>query len=366
MSFFCSKGIEIAGIACSVPDNYVTVDSFKTVFGEEIPRKFSAGTGIKGMYKALPEQTASDLAYASAEYLLKKADINRSEIGLMVLVTQSPDYRRPSSASVVQKRLELSIDCSCMEINLGCSGFIYGIQTIVSLMTSSDTKYALLLLGETASKLVDSHDKSIVMMYGDAGAAILLRKTEKDISIATLLRSDGSRFKSIILPAGGFRDMNPSHERFVCSDGIERSLYDIYMDGTSVFSFSITDVPKALTDYLKHTNTTISDYDSFVMHQANEFIIKQIIRKLKLKKELVPVSLDRYGNTGGVSIPLTLCDFYGNTNNVKNQCLKVLMCGFGIGLSWGVTSFEINLGNVFPIKLTSDYYKDGKITPEML
>ena len=366
MAFFHSKGIEIAGIACSVPDNYVAVESFTTVFGEEIPKKFSAGTGIRGMYKALPEQTASDLACAAAEDLFEHTGLDRDEIGLMVLVTQSPDYRRPSSASVVQKRLEFSMDCSCMEINLGCSGFIYGIQVAMSMLNSSDTKYALLLLGETASKLVDPHDKSIVMMYGDAGAAILLKKAEKEVCTTTLLRSDGSRFKSIILPAGGFRDMNPVHDRFICSDGIERSLYDIYMDGTSVFSFSITDVPKALTDYLEYTKTTTADYDLFVMHQANEFIIKQIIRKLKLKKELVPVSLDRFGNTGGISIPLTLCDVYGNIQNIDNSIKKVLMCGFGIGLSWAVTSVLIDTDRVYPIVQTHDYYKEGKIIPEML
>ena len=366
MSFFNSKGIEIAGMACSVPDNYVTVNSFKTVFGEEIPRKFSAGTGIKGMYKVLPEQTASDLACVAAAELLEQVGIDRNEIGLMVLVTQSPDYRRPSSASVVQNRLNLPVNCSCMEINLGCSGFIYGIQVVQSLLGSSDAQYALLLLGETASKLVDPRDKAIVMMYGDAGAAILLKKSKSEVSTTTLLRSDGSRFKSIILPAGGFRDMNPTHEKFVCSDGIERSLYDIFMDGTSVFSFSITDVPKAIIDYLEYTGTTIADYDSFVMHQANEFIIKQIIRKLKLNKEQVPISLDRYGNTGGISIPLTVCDTYGNTGDSENKSMKILMCGFGIGLSWGVTSLKINTGNVFPIKLTTDYYREGKITPEML
>lgn len=363
MTFFRSEGIEIAGIVCAVPKNLVTVESFIPVFGKEITSKFTAGTGIHSMYKALPEQTASDLAYAAAENLLKKTGVDRNEIGLMVLVTQSPDYRRPSSASVVQKRLQLSVDCSCMEINLGCSGFIYGLQTIMSLMNSADIKYALLLMGETASKLVDPKDKSIAMMYGDAGAAILLEKTGKDIYSTTLLRSDGSRFKSIILPAGGFRDMNPPHDKFICSDGIERSLYDIYMEGTSVFSFSITDVPKALLDYLTYTDTTTADYDSFVMHQANEFIIKQIIRKLKLKKELVPVSLDRYGNTGGISIPLTLCDAFGN---VVNENKKVLACGFGIGLSWGVSGYNIDTDTIYPIIQTTDYYTEGKIKPEML
>lgn len=363
MSFFHSSGVKIAGMTCVVPDNPVTVESFSAVFGDEIPAKFSAGTGIKAMFKALPEQTASDLATAAAQQLFAKAEVDRDEIGLMLLVTQSPDYRRPSSASVVQKRLELPLDCACMEINLGCSGFIYGIQTAMNLLCASDARYALLLMGETASKLVDPMDKSIVMMYGDAGAAILLEKDDTAGNVTTLLRSDGSRFRTIILPAGGFRDMDPPRDRFLCSDGIERSLYDIYMDGTSVFSFSITDVPKALNDYLTYTGTTVENYDTFIFHQANEFIIKQLIRKLKLKKDTVPVSLSQYGNTGGISIPLTLCDAFGeNGGGVR----KILMCGFGIGLSWGVTSASIDLESVYPITKTSDYYAEGKITPEML
>jgi 3-oxoacyl-[acyl-carrier-protein] synthase-3 len=218
---------------------------------------------------------------------------------------------------------------------------------------------ALLLIGETASKLVDPRDKSIVMMYGDAGTAILLEK-EGESHTQTLLRSDGSRFKAIILPAGGFRDMYPPHDKFMCSDGIERSLYDVYMDGTSVFSFSISDVPAAIKDYLAHTQTSPEDYDAFVFHQANVFIIKQLMRKMKLDKSRVPTSLDRYGNTGGISIPLTLCDAYGE---VADQHIRVLGCGFGIGLSWGVTSFEIDTNTIFPIIKTTDYYAEGKIKP---
>jgi 3-oxoacyl-[acyl-carrier-protein] synthase-3 len=227
-------------------------------------------------------------------------------------------------------------------------------------------------MGETASKLVHPLDKSIVMMYGDAGAAVLLEKAEDDIETTTLLRSDGERYKAIILPAGGFRDMDAPHDRFLCSDGIQRSLYDIYMDGTSVFSFSISDVPKALEDYLKYTETTSDDYDIFAFHQANEFIIKQLIRKLKLKKDSVPISLDRYGNTGGISIPITLCDAFGNYPDSNQESgndsvvKRILMSGFGIGLSWGVTSVSIDMRDVFPIEETDDYYREGRITPDML
>lgn len=363
MALYRNRGIKIAGISCVVPQNRVTVESFSDIFGNEIPEKISLATGIKAMHKALLNQTASDLAVAAAKDLLNRNEIDYNELGIMVLVTQSPDYRRPSSASVVQKRLKLPISCSCMEINLGCSGFIFGMQTVISLLENSDKKYALLLLAETASKLVDPMDKSIVMMYGDAGAAVLIEKSENEDEIYTLLRSDGSRYKSIIVPAGGFRDMYPPHDKFMCSDGIERSLYDIYMDGTSVFSFSITDVPEAINDYLRYTSTTVNDYDSFIFHQANGFIIKQIIRKLKLKKDIVPVSLDRYGNTGGVSIPLTLCDAYGN---YATGTKRILMCGFGIGLSWGVTSLSVDMSKIYAIKETSDYYREGKITPAML
>jgi 3-oxoacyl-[acyl-carrier-protein] synthase-3 len=279
-----------------------------------------------------------------------------------MLVTQSPDYRRPSSACVLHKRLGLSIDCAALEINMGCSGFVYGMQTAMNMMEQSDAEYALLLIGETASKLVDPKDKSIVMMYGDAGAAILLER-QKDAKTCSLLRTDGNRFKTISLPAGGFRDMNPPRERFLCSDGIERTLYDIYMEGTSVFSFSISDVPQALKDYLEHTGTSVEDYGVFVFHQANQFIIKQISRKLKLPVDKVPISLDRYGNTGGISIPLTLCDRYGDKDE---GAVRALMSGFGIGLSWGITNAVIDTKKVFPIMKTKDYFREGKITKEML
>ena len=356
MAYFINKGISITGIATAVPDNKVPVESFIDRFGEEAVQRFTEGTGIHSIYNALPDQTASDLAFAAAEELFSKENPDKSKIGVMVFVTQSPDYRRPSSACVLQKRLGLSMDCACVEVELGCSGFVYGMQTAMSLMATSETEYGLVLIGETASKLVDPMDKSIVMMYGDAGAAVLLKKDGDEI-VKTLLKSDGDRYKAIVLPAGGFRDMNPSHERFMCSDGIERSLYDIFMDGTSVFSFSITDVPQTIKEYYQKTETVADDYDVIVLHQANQYILKQVIKRIKAPKEKVPISIDRYGNTGGISIPLTLCDKYGEVDEGK---IKALMSGFGIGLSWGVTSAVIDTARVYPIIKTSNCYNEGR------
>ena len=124
MAFFEIKDIKIEAVSCAVPDNLVPVQSFEPVFGAEACKKFTESTGIREMYKALPEQTAGDLAYAAAENLFEKTE------------TQSPDYRRPATASVLQKRLGLSLGCAAMDIGLGCSGFVYGLQTAASLMAS--------------------------------------------------------------------------------------------------------------------------------------------------------------------------------------------------------------------------------------
>ena len=360
MAYFINQGIKIIGMVSSVPDNRILMDSFIERFGKNVVQRFIEGTGIHSIYNALPEQTASDLAYVAAEDLLnKKHLVDRNNIGVMVFITQSPDYRRPSSACVLQRRLNLSVDCACVEVELGCSGFVYGLQVAMSMMAACDTEYGLVMIGETASKLVNPMDKSIVMMYGDAGAAILLKKEGED-TITTLLKSDGNRYKSIVLPAGGFRDMNPGRESFVCSDGIERTLYDIFMDGTSVFTFSITDVPRTIGEFFEKTSTIADDYDVIILHQANQYILKQVVKRIKAPLNKVPVSIDRFGNTGGVSIPLTLCDQYGKLNAGS---VKALMSGFGIGLSWGVTSAIINTENIFPIIKTKDYYNEGRFVP---
>ncbi len=360
MAFFETGGIEPAGIACAVPDCFLPVSAFGERFGAEAVRRFSAGTGIRSVCRALPGQTAGDLAYAAAEELFSRLGNDRRRVGVMVFVTQSPDYRRPSTACVLQHRLKLPTDCACLELSLGCSGFLYGLQTLLSLMASSGEEDGLLLIGETASVLTAPTDKSTAMMFGDAGSAVLLRKTGRG-SVRTLLRSDGSRYRSIILPAGGFRDMNPDREEFLCSDGNRRTLYDLFMDGPAVFSFTITDVPETIREYLEASSSAMEDYDAVVLHQANVFILKQLARRLNIPREKMPVSLDRYGNTGGVSIPLTLCDRYGADGGA--DVLRVLMSGFGVGLSWGAAAAEIRTDAVFPVVRTREIYAEGKLRP---
>lgn len=227
-------------------------------------------------------------------------------------------------------------------------------------MSTSNINRALLLVGDTSSKGISSEDKSSAMLFGDAGAGTLLEKeTGIENEIAFHLKTDGSRFKAIIKPAGAYRNRNASRDRVVWNvDGNVRSDYETYMNGADVFTFTISEVPRLIKEFMTHRNTTVEDYDCFVMHQANLYILRQIAKRIKVSVNKMPITLDRFGNTSVTSIPLTLADKYG----CEIKKIKALMCGFGVGLSWGVVSTEIDTGDILPIIHTGDYYREGGVS----
>lgn len=363
MPFFKFKNIKISAVAGAVPKTLVKSTDFNEKFGAESVEKFMEMTGVKEHRATGPNQTASDLGYAAAKKIMEEKNIDPNEIGAIVFGAHSTDYRRPATACVLHKRLGLSKECVAFDISLGCSAFVYSVLTIASIMQSSDIQKALVIVGETMTKMVNEDDKSAAMLFGDGGGAALLEKTEEDTGISGLLRSDGNGYKAIIAPAGGFRNMNASNEKMIWADGNPRTLYNTNMNGTDVFSFTITDVPKAIKDFLKKTETTVDDYDCYAMHQANQFIHKQLCKKLKADSQKMPLCLDRYGNTSAPAIPLTLCDAYAA--NTESQKLNVLMCGFGVGLSWGVLSAQINIKDIYSIIETDEYFAEGIInSPE--
>lgn len=359
MAIFHFNNIRIVGMSCAIPKNVIRPDDFKNKFGEEEVEKFKQMTGILESRRTDPHQTAGDLCFAAAEYLLKEKRVDKSEIGALVMSTQSPDYRRPSTSFIIHKRMGLPEDAAVFDINLGCSSVLYGIQVVASMMISSDIKKALLVSGDTSSKITNPYDKSKVMLGGEAGVALLLEKTEEESTIRSLVRSNGEGYRYLITPAGGFRNMNPPREEVVCKDGIKRTLYDPFMMGTSVFTFTVFDVPKAMKDFFLETGTSVEDYDCFAFHQANLYILKQIGKKMKIPTEKMPLSLATYGNTSGASPVVTLCNIYGH--NDENKDMNVLMSAFGIGLSWGVSSFHINTADILPIIEDDTWFEEGLI-----
>lgn len=362
MSFFRFNNIRISAISTAIPSQIVSVDSFAERFGTEKVIRFKESTGIQQFRKSKEHQTASDLCFAAAENIIKQKNILQDDIGALVFVAHSTDYRRPATACVLHKRLQLNKNCVAFDISLGCSAFVYGLQTICALMQASDINKALLLVGETLTKMTHPKDQSVAMLFGDAGSAILLEKTEHPSVIYGILKTDGSGYQTIIAPAGGFRNMNAPHNDILFEDGNTRTLYNTIMQGENVFSFSITDVPRTIKEFLVHTNTSVEDYDCFALHQANRLILQIIAKKFKIDAVKLPVSLDRFGNTSAAAIPLLLCDTYGNTN--ENKALRTLMCGFGVGLSWGVCSAVINAKDILPIIESDEIFEEGIINSE--
>ncbi len=363
MPFFKFKNIKITGVASAVPTEVVTSESFNGVIGEEAVKKFVKMTGIREIHRTHEKQTASDLGYAAADRLLTDKGIDRNSIGCVVFVAHSTDYRRPATACVLQHRLHIeNKDCAVFDVNLGCSAFVYGVEIVCSMMQCSDIKRGLLIVGETMTKMVYPEDKSSNMLFGDAGSAIIFEKTDTDSEINALVCSDGSGWKAIVAPAGGFRNMEASREPMVWADGNLRTLYNTVMNGTDVFNFTISDVPKTMNDFFDKSQTTAEDYDMFALHQANKFILKQLSKKLNVSMDKIPVCIDRYGNTSAAAIPLTICDALGEENKGRKN---IFMSGFGVGLSWGVVSAEIDSADVLPVFETDEYYADGIInSPE--
>ena len=318
----------------------MSVDSFREEFGDENVDKFSQMTGVKNLRKARLDQTAGDLAYAAGADMLSTTGIDRNKVGVLVFVTQKPDYRVPSTAYILHSNLGLEENCLCFDVNLACSGFVYGLSVLASLLKHADCEHGLLLVGDTSSRTISPHDKTMIMLFSDCGSACLLSKEESEAEkMSFAFRSDGTRCNAIITPAGGYKHLQGIGQRYLSSDDIPRSDYEIRMNGMDVFGFSIKDVPDLIIDFLKYKQKNIDDYDYMLLHQANMYIMQQIIRRVKALKDQVPIVIGDYGNTSSCSIPLTIATSIPDSRNAK-----VLMCGFGAGLSWALADATLPRG----------------------
>lgn len=351
-------GIRIAGIAAAVPTESVPLSAFADRFEKGHIEKFSAASAVRWIRRASPAQTAADLCFAAAENLLKTRETDRREIGLLVFASLSPDYRRPATACVLQKRLGLSSGCGAFDLGLGCSAYPYALLAASSLLAASGARYALVLAGETMTKITGSRDRSTVMLFGDAGTCTLLEKSD-GFAIQGLFKTDGAGYRDIIIPAGGARNPAPPRIDEETPDGCRRSLYDLAMNGMNVFSFSIGAVPKAVKEFYAATGTGAADYDLFALHQSNLQILQKIAHKIGAPFEKVPLCLEEYGNTSAASIPLALGAAFGGSGS--GQPLNTLFCGFGVGLSIGIAAAPIRPGEILPPVETDASFPEGVI-----
>jgi 3-oxoacyl-[acyl-carrier-protein] synthase III len=339
------NNINIAGIACAVPEKIEKITDYINELGEEDINKFTETTGIRERRCVTGNQTTSDMCFVAAEQLMKEKQIDKESIDALIFLTQSPDYLQPATSHVLHKRLGLSKDCLVFDVNLGCSGYVYGLYLASTMLQGGSIKRILFLAGEMT---VNNPENSIkdVILFGNAGTATLIERGNTEIKC--LLKANGEGYTSLINPGGGMR--NPIRDNYN-----KETAY--HMDGADVFGFTITEVPKAFKEFFELYDGNINDYDYCVLHQANLLILKQLARKLKLPLEKMPISIDRYANTSSASIPLGIVDLCEREK--VPETIKLITSGFGVGLSWGVVSFEVESKNVLPMINTTDYYKEA-------
>ncbi len=294
-------------------------------------------TGIRVRHIAAPEECASDLAVRAAQAVMAHAQIEPSSVDFLLLCTQTADYFLPSTACLLQHRLGLPMSCGALDINLGCSAYVYGLGLAKALVESGQARTLLLLNADTYSKLINPADKSVRTLFGDAAAATLIVAREEGTLVGPFVYgTDGTGIQHIIVPAGGMRRPAVHQADLVPDDsGNARTVNDLYMNGAEVFNFTLRMVPEAVKNLLAKAGIDQETVDFFVFHQANHFMLDHLRRKLRIPAEKFVIAMDEVGNTGSCSIPIAL-QYAEERGQFKAGDLLMLV-GFGVGFSWGAT-----------------------------
>ena len=335
MAIFQVPNIKIVGISASVPEAEFNNENYDWI-SEKERQTLIKTIGVTKKRHARKGTTTSDLCYIAADNLIDDLNWNRSEIDLLIFISQSRDYIIPATAGLLQEKLSLPKACIAFDISLGCSGYVYGLSVIGSMMATGQIKKGLLLTGDISTLNTSYKDKSAYPLFGDAGTATAIELSNDAKSMMFNLQTDGSGYDAIIIPDGGIRnfaDKNTSFEYNKISEGIYRNNFNIALDGIKVFNFSLREVKPNINRLLHEFELSTDAIDYFIFHQANKLMNETIRKQLKLDPDKVPYSLNDFGNTSSASIPLTIVTEL--SDKVKNDQLTLLLSGFGVGLSWG-------------------------------
>ena len=328
------KGIRIAGMQAAVPTpRHSFVETPEHMTPEEA-QKLYASIGVHARRVAPPRLLASDLCVAAADALLDDLGWSRDSIEVLVLVTQGPDYLLPASACLIQKRLGLPTGCAAFDVNLGCSGFVYGSWLVSQLLSGAEGKRALLLCGDVSTRLLHPDDRATRPLFGDAGTATAFEKVPDAAPMHVVLGTDGGGGRHISIKSGGLR--HNLVEALRRSPEENETLYKeahLHLNGPEVFSFTLRAVPALMREVLDYSGLTIDQIDTFVMHQANKFILEHLRKKTGIPAERFVIDMHDFGNTSSASIPLAIC--HRLAGQVAETTLRAALVGFGVGWSWG-------------------------------
>lgn len=314
----------ITGVGCYLPEKILTNQDLEKMV-DTSDAWIVERTGIRTRHIAAPEQATSDLAYEAAVCALADADTKPEELDMIIVATETPDYKYPSTACLLQAKLGAK-NAACFDLAAGCSGFVYGLgigsQSIVSGLYTK-----ILVVGaETLSRIMDWTDRNTCVLFGDGAGAAVLGRVEEGCGILSLdLGADGTGGEHLIQPAGGSR--NPATHATVDAHG-----HTIHMDGQDVFKFAARKMPAACKKVLQKTGMTMDDIALLIPHQANMRIIDNAITRLKIDRDKVWINIDRHGNMSAACIPVSLTEAQEAGRLRKGD--NVILVAFGAGLTW--------------------------------
>ena len=340
------EGVGIRAMSACVPRQVVSNKDLGYLIAEEEIEKTIENIGVVERRIADDDVCASDLCCKAAEKLLEDNSIDPASIDVLLFMSQTSDYRIPATAPLLQHRLGLSTDTLCMDLSLGCSGYIFALSAAFAYASMKGVHRVLLLDGETFSKIVNRRDKVDWPLYGDGATATLVEKG--DFAPSTfILKSDGSGRDAVII-RDGMRNKITAESCIAREedDGNIRNGLEVFMDGMAVFNFAMKRVPKSIKEILEESGCTFEDVDWLVFHQANKFMTDFFTRKLKFDPAKVPYCIQKYGNTSSTSVPLTIVS---ELHDKLRDGHRVIMSGFGAGLSWATANIVFNKCTISPV-----------------
>ena len=334
--------IAIDGIACALPSRCLTNDELKAAYPDWDFKHLEKRTGVLRRHVAAPGETALDFALRAAEQLIEDGSLHPAEIDAVIFCTQSPDYVMPPNACLLHGRLGLSPSALAFDITLACSGYIYGLQLGGSLIHSGVARKVLLATADTYTRYIHPGDRATRCLFGDGGAVSILAESPNGRGIRDIrCGTAGTHYAKFMVQAGGMRvPRSPETSReTVDRSGNVRTAEHIQMDGLGVLSFFNATVPGSVREILSRNGLSLDDVDLFIFHQASQVALESLMSALKIPREKMVYDLAETGNLVSASIPVALSRALQSGRARKGQL--VLLCGFGVGLSWGAALMDL-------------------------
>lgn len=330
-------GVKISNIEVYLPKDTLSNDDLAIEFPDWHSYKIEKKLGIAQRHIAAEDETALDLGIKATDKLVEKYDKNN--IDFVILCTQSPDYYLPSSSCILQEKIGLRTDIGAFDYNLGCSGFVYGLGIAKGLINSGMANSVLLVTAETYSKHINKNDIANRSIFGDAGVATIIEKSDKEHVNEFIFGTNGVGKNNLIVPQGGFKHKDSGGEDKINDKTKSADPKCLFMNGPEIFNFTIEAVPVAISSVLEKNNCTMDDIEYVIFHQANKYILNYLRKKINIDKAKFHINMTETGNTVSATIPIALKDALENETIKKDD--KVLICGFGVGYSWSATIIEI-------------------------